>query len=111
MYARGVSGLMVAVTILMSWLPSRADADPFTFRGCFASGPNLDGTANADFNGDVDLLTGALVGTGSWQAGNASKLKNADTAAITQCISAAKLASRPGDEFVFFFSGHGGNKT
>ena len=78
------------------------------YRGCFDSGPNLDGTANADFNGDVNTLTGALVGTGSWQAGNATKLNNGTLQQIQDCVTAAKAASQPGDEFVFFFSGHGG---
>jgi hypothetical protein len=61
------------------------------------------------WNADVDTISQALINTGSWQAGNITKLKNGTRAAITNCITAAKGAAIPGDEFVFYFSGHGGD--
>ena len=41
--------------------------------------------------------------------GRRHQLKNGSRAAITTCVTAAKGALLPGDEFVFFFSGHGGD--
>jgi hypothetical protein len=101
-----VAFLVMFTSVLFAW---PASASPVTFRGCFASGPKLDGTVDPSWDMDVDTLTGALVGTGSWQAGNATKLKNGSRVAIQTCIDAAKVASMPGDEFMFFFSGHGGD--
>lgn len=82
-----------------------------TFRGCFASGPDTSGNADPDWNKDVDTITGALKGTGSWNDANMTKLKNGKRADIETCVNAAKGVAVPGDEFIFYFSGHGGNNT
>jgi hypothetical protein len=82
---------------------------PTTFRGCFVSGPTTGGAADAEFNGDVDTITGALVGTGSWMEGNITDLKTGKRADIETCVGNAKIASVPGDEFAFYFAGHGGD--
>lgn len=102
-----IIAFLVVSTLVVFSLP--ASAGPITFRGCFASGPKLDGTADPAWDMDVDTITGALIGTGSWQAGNTTKLKNGSRTAIETCIGNAKTASIPGNEFVFFFSGHGGD--
>ncbi len=60
---------------------------------------------------DVDDLTGALEGYGaSWNSSDMTKLKGASATpnAIKAAIDAAKADSKPGDEFIFYFSGHGG---
>jgi hypothetical protein len=102
-----ISAAIASVSVLS--LPNHAYSATI-FRGCFASGPNLsDGSASGEFNGDVDTITAALIGTGSWQAGNTTKLKNGNRAAIETCVNNAKAASVPGDEFVFYFAGHGGD--
>lgn len=75
-----------------------------TFRGCFASGPGV-GSAQSDT--DVDTITDALDATDSWDPGNMTELKQGTRAQIQACINAAKAASVAGDEFVFYFSGHG----
>ena len=77
-----------------------------TFRGCFASGP---GTGSAQSDTDVDTITDALAATGSWSVSNMTELKQGTKAQIEACINAAKTASVPGDEFIFYFSGHGGD--
>jgi hypothetical protein len=94
------------VAILL-WVNGEAEATSFT--GCFASGPALDGTADPNWDADVDKLTGALIRTGSWAAGGTTKLKNGRRAQIETCVGVAKGALTSGDEFVFFFSGHGGD--
>lgn len=81
------------------------------FRGCFVSGPDTSGAADSDWDKDVDTITNALKGTGSWQDANMTKLKNGKRADIETCVNAAKAAAEPGDEFIFYFSGHGGNGT
>jgi hypothetical protein len=77
-----------------------------TFRGCFASGPGV-GSAQSDT--DVDTITDALDATDSWDPANMTELKQGTRAQIEACINAAKGASVAGDEFVFYFSGHGGD--
>jgi len=60
---------------------------------------------------DVDDLTGALDDyPASWNPADMNKLKGdaATPAAIQAAINAAKADSKPGDEFIFYFSGHGG---
>lgn len=60
---------------------------------------------------DVNDVTGALEQyPASWNAADMTELTgNAATpAAIEAAINAAKADSKPGDEFVFYFSGHGG---
>lgn len=60
---------------------------------------------------DVDDITEALGDhEASWDSADMAKLKGAAAtpAAIQAAIDAAKAASKPGDEFVFYFSGHGG---
>ncbi len=60
---------------------------------------------------DVDDLCDTLDDhTPSWDAADMTKLKGAAAtpAAIQGAIDAAKASSKPGDEFVFHFSGHGG---
>lgn len=60
---------------------------------------------------DVDDLTGALQAhPESWDAADMNSLKGdaATPAAIQGAIDAAKAQSKPGDEFIFYFSGHGG---
>lgn len=80
-----------------------------TFRGCFVSGPDTGGAANAEFNGDVDTITDALDATDSWDPANMTELKNGKRADIVSCINAAKAAAVAGDEFIFYFAGHGGD--
>ena len=77
-----------------------------TFRGCFASGPGV-GAAQSDT--DVDTITDALDATDSWSPANMTELKQGTKAQIEACIDAAQAASVAGDEFVFYFSGHGGD--
>ena len=77
------------------------------FRGVFVGAKN--GLKHPEK--DVDDLTGALEGYGSsWDSGDMTKLKGAAAtpAAIEAAINAAKADSKPGDEFLFYFSGHGG---
>ncbi|MDZ4168480.1 MAG: Ig-like domain-containing protein [Coriobacteriia bacterium] len=60
---------------------------------------------------DVDDICDALDDhTPSWNSADMAKLKGAGAtpAAIQSAINAAKASSKPGDEFVFYFSGHGG---
>nr|MDA3936249.1 caspase family protein [Actinomycetota bacterium] len=60
---------------------------------------------------DVDDLTGRLAEYGaSWDSADMNKLKGdaATPAAIGGAINAAKADSKPGDEFLFYFAGHGG---
>ena len=93
-----------------------------TFRGCFASGPNTNGTAAGFLNSRVDAITDALAATDSWVGTpgpppanpataypNMTELKNRPREAITDCINAAKGVSVAGDEFIFYFVGHGGD--
>lgn len=100
--------LLTMVSVL--FLPPEARSATL-FRGCFASGPDTDGTVDSNWDADVDTITNALIGTGSWQAGNITELKNGNRASITNCLNNAKTKSVPGDEFVFFFSGHGGSNS
>ena len=113
--------LLPGATIAAPASPGDGDADGIitgprlvggtVFRGCFASGPDASGAADPDWDKDVDTITGALKGTGSWQDANMTKLKNGKRADIEACVNAAKGAAEPGDEFIFYFSGHGGNHT
>jgi hypothetical protein len=60
---------------------------------------------------DVDDIAGRLADHGaSWDASDQAKLKGdaATPHAIKAAIDAAKADSKPGDEFIFYFSGHGG---
>ncbi len=60
---------------------------------------------------DVDDICEVLAGhTPSWSTADQNKLKGASAtpAAIEAAINAAKASSKPGDEFIFYFSGHGG---
>ena len=98
--------LLAAVSFLVVLTVGTVYATPISFRGCFASGP---GTGSASWDRDVDTITGALIGTGSWNASRAMKLKQGSRVAIETCVETAKLVSKPGDEFVFYFSGHGGD--
>ena len=104
--AWGASGWMLLLVLTVTAVIA-SPSEALTFRGCFASGPDDSGGAFLDAR--VDGLTGALVGTGSWQAANAVKLKQAARAAITDCVANAKKDSISGDEFVFYFVGHGGD--
>ena len=81
-----------------------------TFRGCFASG-GPDGGAGTDgqiANKNVDNVTDAL-DQANWNPANQTDLKQATQAQIESCIDAAQAASVAGDEFVFYYSGHGGD--
>lgn len=104
---RILAAVASAAFIVFCSLP--AHSMPTTFRGCFASGPTNAGGMDAEFDGDVDTITGALVGTGSWMEGNITDLKTGKRADIETCVANAKTASVPGDEFVFYFAGHGGD--
>jgi len=79
-----------------------------TFRGCFVAGAELDGNPYIRAVLDVDTIAAALVATGSWDDDNITKPegKRQD---IVDCIDAAKANSIAGDEFIFYFSGHGGD--
>ncbi len=60
---------------------------------------------------DVDDITGALEQyPASWDSADMAQLTGdaATPAAIQAAINAAKADSKPGDEFIFYFSGHGG---
>ncbi len=60
---------------------------------------------------DVDALTEKLGEyESSWDSSDMTKLKGASATpnAIKNAIDAAKADSKPGDEFLFYFSGHGG---
>ena len=113
--------LLPGATIAAPASPGDGDADGIitgprlvggtVFRGCFASGPDASGAADPDWDKDVDTITGALKGTGSWQDANMTKLKNGKRVDIEACVNAAKGSAEPGDEFIFYFSGHGGNHT
>jgi uncharacterized repeat protein (TIGR01451 family) len=84
-----------------------------TFRGCFASGPRL-------FNDDEDFdslikmerqlgipdVIPQLIAAG-WKAENIKTLPQATRSDIETCINKAKEDSSDGDEFIFFFVGHG----
>lgn len=103
--ARLTASLLALVCAVVAAGPAEATV----FRGCFASGPALDGTADAEFDGDVDTITGALAGTGSWPAANITKLKNGSRVGIKDCVDKLKADSKSGDEIVFYFAGHGGD--
>jgi hypothetical protein len=110
--ARRVTRLGITASLVVSAMfavSSRASAQT-TFRGCFASGPETNGVQEPAFDAAVDALAAALLGTGSWMAGNATKLPNGNRVSIEACVNAAKAASIPGDEFVFSFVGHGGDE-
>ena len=65
---------VIAGLTLVFW--GAGDAAALSLKGCFASGPRVgggtDGAADPQWNKDVDTITGALVGTGSWAAGDAT---------------------------------------
>jgi hypothetical protein len=118
-----VVGLLALATLLVLGAPAQAapgdeDGDGLitgprlvgntTYRGCFVSGP---GTGAAQNDADVDTITDALAATGSWSVSNMTELKQGTKAQIETCINAAKTASVPGDEFIFYFSGHGGDSA
>ncbi|MBL8702297.1 MAG: caspase family protein [Alphaproteobacteria bacterium] len=108
-HRRTAATLATAAFAIGAWSLLSEPAAATVFRGCFASGPSLDGTANGEFDGDVDTITGALAGTGSWPDANITKLKNGSRAGITDCVTKLKTDSKSGDEIVFYFAGHGGD--
>ncbi|TLM72542.1 MAG: hypothetical protein FDZ70_08325 [Actinobacteria bacterium] len=77
------------------------------FRGVFVGVNN--GLKYAE--DDATATAGALAGYGaSWSAADQTVLTGgaATPNAIQNAINAAKASSKPGDEFLFYFSGHGG---
>jgi len=81
------------------------------FRGCFVSGPDTSGNQDTDWDDDVDTITDALDGTGSWDHANKKEHKNGNRTDITTSINNAKNDAVAGDEFIFYFSGHGGDSS
>jgi len=83
------------------------------FGGCFISGSGPSNEQRGTvWDRDVDTITDALMKTGSWGSPETSQIekeKYATRADIIKCINSFKDVLEPGDEFIFYFSGHGGD--
>jgi len=95
---------------------SSPSASPTTFGGVFVAG-NGDNNPSAaaeevTFNNSVDNVAAALVNAG-WSATNQKTLKQKTKAEVTTEINKFKPGGvnelKAGDEFLFFFAGHGGD--
>jgi len=83
------------------------------FGGCFISGSGPSNEQRGTvWDRDVDTITDALMKTGSWGSPETKQIKKekyATRADIIFCINSFKDVLEPGDEFIFYFSGHGGD--
>ncbi len=111
-----LAALLAAALTIIGDEPAGADPST-TFGGVLVPGsglPSGSGVAahQATFNNSVDKITQAL-DVANWDSGNQEDVKQGTKADIIAAINKFKKGGAKelgsGDEFVFFFAGHGGN--
>ena len=104
-------GLLVVGVALSN---GSATASPTAFGGVFVAGNGDNAGETTRFNNSVDNLAAAL-DAANWDPGNQQKIKQGNEAAIDAAISQFKPNGakelQSGDEFLFYFTGHGGDNN